>query len=67
MPLNFGFEDAVTRFAFSSNLSALLMGSLVLLSSVASAAPAPKILVIGDSLSAAYGLNMEQGWVSLLE
>lgn len=67
MPLNFGFEDAVTRFAFSSNLSALLMGSLLLLSSAASAGPAPKILVIGDSLSAAYGLNMEQGWVSLLE
>jgi acyl-CoA thioesterase-1 len=27
---------------------------------------APKVLVLGDSLSAAYGMNMEQGWVHLL-
>lgn len=26
-----------------------------------------KLLVLGDSLSAAYGLNQEQGWVSLLQ
>jgi acyl-CoA thioesterase I len=31
------------------------------------AAHAPRILVLGDSLSAAYGLKLEQGWVSLLE
>ncbi|MFT3906838.1 MAG: arylesterase [Steroidobacteraceae bacterium] len=28
---------------------------------------APVLLVFGDSLSAAYGLRSEQGWVSLLE
>lgn len=28
---------------------------------------AGKILVLGDSLSAAHGLQLEQGWVSLLE
>jgi len=27
----------------------------------------PKILVLGDSLSAGYGINYEQGWVNLLE
>jgi acyl-CoA thioesterase-1 len=27
---------------------------------------APKVLVLGDSLSAAYGMNIEQGWVHLL-
>lgn len=27
---------------------------------------APTVLVIGDSLSAAYGMDMEQGWVHLL-
>lgn len=27
----------------------------------------PTILVLGDSLSAAYGMDQEQGWVSLLE
>ena len=32
----------------------------------AARADAPAILVLGDSLSAAYGLRVEQGWVSLL-
>jgi acyl-CoA thioesterase-1 len=27
----------------------------------------PKLLILGDSLSAAYGLKQEQGWVSLLQ
>lgn len=31
------------------------------------AEPAPRILVLGDSLSAAYGLELKQGWVTLLE
>jgi acyl-CoA thioesterase-1 len=30
------------------------------------AAPAPTILVFGDSLSAAYGINQTKGWVALL-
>jgi acyl-CoA thioesterase-1 len=34
---------------------------------VANAASAKTILVLGDSLSAAYGLNAEQGWVALLQ
>jgi acyl-CoA thioesterase-1 len=33
---------------------------------VARAAEAPVILVLGDSLSAGYGIAAEQGWVSLL-
>lgn len=32
-----------------------------------SAADAPRLLVLGDSLSAAYGIEVQQGWVSLLE
>jgi len=33
-----------------------------------SAAPAgPAILVLGDSLSAAYGIRVDQGWVALLQ
>ena len=28
---------------------------------------APTVLVLGDSLSAAYGMRVEQGWVSLLQ
>lgn len=33
----------------------------------ASKTPPPKLLVWGDSLSAAYGIPVEQGWVSLLQ
>jgi len=40
---------------------------VVWFTTAASAEPAPRILVLGDSLSAAYGLNVEQGWVHLLE
>ena len=32
----------------------------------ASAATPPTILVFGDSLSAAYGINVDRGWVALL-
>ncbi len=39
---------------------------LVLGPPVARADP-PVILVVGDSLSAAYGIRLEQGWVSLLQ
>ena len=31
------------------------------------AAPQPTILVFGDSISAAYGMRVEEGWVSLLQ
>jgi acyl-CoA thioesterase-1 len=30
-------------------------------------AESPKILVVGDSLSAAYGMRVEQGWAALLQ
>jgi len=37
-------------------------------SAIASAATAePGILVVGDSLSAGYGIDIKQGWVTLLE
>ena len=42
-----------------------MLVALVLANS-ASAEPPPTVLVIGDSLSAAYGMDMEQGWVHLL-
>lgn len=46
-------------------LLALALPSVVALA----AAPAPvrKVLVMGDSLSAAYGLRPEQGWVALVD
>jgi acyl-CoA thioesterase-1 len=33
----------------------------------APAPPAPKVLVLGDSLSAGFGTALDQGWVSLLK
>lgn len=39
---------------------------LSLVSVAARAADAPVILILGDSLSAGYGISAEQGWVSLL-
>lgn len=39
----------------------------VLLSLMAMPALAQNILLVGDSISAAYGLELEQGWATLLE
>ncbi len=39
---------------------------LLLVTGQLARADAPVILVLGDSLSAAYGMRVEQGWVSLL-
>jgi acyl-CoA thioesterase-1 len=48
-----------------SRLLALLLALLPL--HPLQAAPAPTIVVLGDSLSAAYGMRVEEGWVSLLQ
>jgi len=48
------------RFAISS----LLLSSLF---AIPAYADSPSILVYGDSLSAAYGIPREQGWVALLQ
>jgi acyl-CoA thioesterase-1 len=40
--------------------------AVVLASGVARASADSSILVLGDSLSAAYGIDLEQGWVALL-
>jgi len=39
----------------------------LILANPASAASAPSILVVGDSLSAGYGIEMREGWVTLLQ
>lgn len=52
-------------------LAALLIGSLLVLPALvqaqASAASVTTILIVGDSLSAEYGLKRGTGWVPLLE
>ena len=53
-----------SKFTFSNNLAVLaLLVSLL----VAPHAHAKHILVFGDSLSAAYGMELKQGWAHLLE
>ncbi len=45
-----------------------MAGAVLLLAASANAHSAPKtVLVLGDSLSAEYGLNRGSGWVALLE
>lgn len=41
--------------------------SILLLSLLSCAAQAKSILVLGDSISAAYGIDAKQGWVALLQ
>ena len=45
----------------------LLLALLLAGPGLVSAAPARTLLVMGDSLSAAYGLEVSQGWVTLLQ
>jgi len=47
-----------------SRVIGILMAWLIALPALA--APAPVVLVFGDSLSAGYGIHVEQGWVNLL-
>src|SRR4029453_9600308 len=64
-----GLVTFFVRFSALSTLirfiSALLLMAFV--SGASAAAPAPgTIVVLGDSLSAGYGIGIQQGWVHLL-
>ncbi len=48
-------------------LKRYLFAALLLAISLPAAAGAPVIAVLGDSLSAAYGMPAERGWVALLQ
>lgn len=48
-------------------LVAWTLSLLLLLADSAGAESPPRLLVVGDSLSAAYGIEARQGWVALLE
>jgi acyl-CoA thioesterase-1 len=57
-----------SRLLFWQSKPSLMVISLVLMLLVALPSHAAStILVFGDSLSAAYGLSTQQGWVSLME
>jgi acyl-CoA thioesterase-1 len=56
------------RRAFAAHCIALFMGSAFGVALPATAAAAPlRLLVVGDSLSAEYGLPRDSGWVALLQ
>jgi acyl-CoA thioesterase-1 len=48
-------------------MSRLLAGSLCWLLACGAAWAAPTVLILGDSLSAAYGIPEDRGWVALLQ
>ncbi|HEX6706534.1 MAG TPA: arylesterase [Albitalea sp.] len=56
-----------SRRAWLAHCTALVATALVGGPAAAAAAQAVRILVVGDSLSAEYGLERGSGWVSLLE
>ncbi len=47
--------------------SRLFAGSLCWLLAWGAASAAPTVLILGDSLSAAYGIPQDRGWVALLQ
>jgi acyl-CoA thioesterase-1 len=51
----------------SSIFFCLLLSCLQVLAKPAAEATPPVVLVLGDSLSAAYGIDPQDGWVALLE
>jgi acyl-CoA thioesterase-1 len=65
MSLGYGAWRARVQRGVTALLLALALPALV----AAAPAPAPvkKVLVMGDSLSAAYGLTPAQGWVALTD
>jgi acyl-CoA thioesterase-1 len=57
----------IIKTSLFSDIRRCLVAGLLLLSLCCSAqAGNQRILVLGDSISAAYGMSLEQGWVSLL-
>jgi acyl-CoA thioesterase I len=59
--------EALRTLSRIAGAGALATGLLLIGLQGAVAAPARTILVFGDSLSAAYGLAADQGWVALLQ
>ncbi|MEQ9463943.1 MAG: arylesterase [Haliea sp.] len=55
------------RFLFALLRNAFAIGLCCLLALPAAAGQTRTLLVLGDSISAAYGMSLDQGWVALLE
>ena len=48
-------------------MSRFIVALMMLLMCVPAIAKSPVIIVLGDSISAGYGIDVEQGWVTLLQ
>jgi acyl-CoA thioesterase I len=57
----------IRRFLYPIIRAGFIPGLLLLCLSFTAQAKEHRILVLGDSISAAYGMSLEQGWVALLE
>ena len=57
----------IMHTTFYSYIRLLLLIGFFLGISAASAASPARVLVLGDSISAAYGMSLDQGWVALME
>jgi acyl-CoA thioesterase-1 len=55
------------RFLYRLVRMRFAIGLLLFGLSVLARSGQPTILIVGDSISAAYGMSLEQGWVALLE
>lgn len=62
-----GFPEIALRRFIAWRLTLALALTLVASIAVAQADTRPTLLVMGDSLSAAYGIEADRGWVSLLQ
>ncbi len=56
----------IKRILYPTLRAGLLTGLLLVCLACNAQAREHRILVLGDSISAAYGMSLEQGWVSLL-
>ena len=65
MTLGYGAWRGKVQQGVMALLLALALPAVVAVA--ATPAPVKKVLVMGDSLSAAYGLSPEQGWVALTD
>jgi acyl-CoA thioesterase I len=54
------------RFLYPTLRNRCLHGLILILLAAASQAREHTILVLGDSISAAYGMSLEEGWVAML-
>ncbi|MEM7259629.1 MAG: arylesterase, partial [Pseudomonadota bacterium] len=69
LPLNMMINYQIPRLPGSSFLqnTVFVLLTLIVLLPLSARAASDKLLIVGDSLSAAYGIPVEKGWVAELE